>query len=125
MNYRSVMVLGTAVRVVGADEDRALRIISEHLLPGRWAQVRHPDPKERAATMVLAMPLDECSVKVRTGPPEDTVQDLDDPHLSGVWAGVVGIEQRLVAPEDAPDYVRAWSDMPLRRSPALNYSDEP
>ncbi len=76
MNYRSAMVLGVARRIEGDDELDALRTISEHLLPGRWDEVRPPQPKERAATLTLALDLAESSVKVSTGGPDDDPADL-------------------------------------------------
>jgi nitroimidazol reductase NimA-like FMN-containing flavoprotein (pyridoxamine 5'-phosphate oxidase superfamily) len=115
MNYRSVMVLGVARRLEGDDELDALRAISEQLLPGRWSEIRQPAPKERAATLTLALPLDECSVKVREGGPEDLPEDLADPALMSVWAGHVPIhgvvgepvpdEHCEVAP---PSYLASW-----------------
>ena len=86
MNYRSAVVFGTA-RLVTGDAERlhGLRVITENLVPGRWAAVRPPTRKEMAATAVLAVPLAEASVKVRSGPPAD---DPDD-YALGVWAGVV------------------------------------
>jgi len=101
MNYRAVMVLGTCASLAGPDKDRALEVITEHLLPGRWADARHPSRKESAATTVLALPLDEASVKVSAGPPEDDPDDVDRP----VWAGVVPIVETFGQPEDAPDLV--------------------
>jgi nitroimidazol reductase NimA-like FMN-containing flavoprotein (pyridoxamine 5'-phosphate oxidase superfamily) len=86
MNYRSAVVFGTA-RLVVDDTARllALRAISEQLLPGRWDHVRPPTRKELAATAVLELPLDEASVKVRTGPPADDEEDYE----SQTWAGVL------------------------------------
>lgn len=117
MNYRGVMVLGVARRIQGDDELDALRVITEHLMPGRWADCRQPKPKERAATMTLALPLDECSVKVRTGGAEDDPADLVDPVYSTIWAGEVPIAESLGRPVTdpacpagtaVPDYVRGW-----------------
>ena len=117
MNYRSAVVLGTARRLHGDDELDALRVISDHLLPGRWADIRPPAPQERKATMTLALALEECSVKIRTGGPEDLPEDLADPVLSGVWAGWVPITESFgepVASDDCrpgtqvPPYVREW-----------------
>jgi nitroimidazol reductase NimA-like FMN-containing flavoprotein (pyridoxamine 5'-phosphate oxidase superfamily) len=113
MHYRSAMVLGTAQVVEGDDADRALRVISDHLLPGRWDDIRPPSRKELAATLVLALPLDECSVKVSAGPPDDADEDLDRP----VWAGHVPIREVLGAPVPdergaafpVPDYVERWT----------------
>ena len=118
MNYRSAMVLGTARRLSGDEELDALHDISEHLLPGRWQEIRHPSAKERAATMVLELALDECSVKIRTGGPEDLPEDLADPVLSRVWAGSVPITEAFGEPEPSddcdpgasvPGYIADWS----------------
>lgn len=86
MNYRSVVVFGRATPV----EDRvqkleALRILSEHMIPGRWDEVRGPNESELKATTVLALPLIEASAKVRTGPPLDDEEDYELP----VWAGLI------------------------------------
>ena len=83
MHYRSAMILGVAQPV--DDDLEALRVLTEHLLPGRWEVLREPTRKELAATLVLALPLREWSVKISDSPPEDEPDDLDDP----VWAGVV------------------------------------
>ena len=119
MNYRSVMVLGSARRLEGIDEVDALRTLSERLIPGRWAQVRPPSRKELAATLTVALPLDECSVKVRTGGPTDAEEDLVDPGLTGLWAGHVPLREVPGIPEadelardiDVPDYVLDWGRM--------------
>lgn len=117
MHYRSVMVLGTAVRLEGDDELDGLRVITEHLLPGRWADCRHPSAKERAATMVLALPFAECSVKVSSGDPNEVAEDLVDPALSRVWSGVVPLQESFGSPRRAadcapdvpvPHYVKRW-----------------
>jgi nitroimidazol reductase NimA-like FMN-containing flavoprotein (pyridoxamine 5'-phosphate oxidase superfamily) len=97
MNYRSAMILGTARPV--HDDVEALRLLTEHLLPGRWEQVRAPLRRELAATLVLEVPLDEWSVKVGEGPPEDEPEDLDDP----VWAGVIPLSVVAGTPIPAPD----------------------
>jgi nitroimidazol reductase NimA-like FMN-containing flavoprotein (pyridoxamine 5'-phosphate oxidase superfamily) len=117
MNYRSVMVLGVARRLVGQDELDALRHVSDHLLPGRWDDIRPPAPKERAATMTLALHLDECSVKIRTGGPQDVPSDLSDPRYSQVWGGHVPIHQQFGEPVPdehsgaaarPPEYIAQW-----------------
>jgi nitroimidazol reductase NimA-like FMN-containing flavoprotein (pyridoxamine 5'-phosphate oxidase superfamily) len=97
MNYRSAMILGTARPV--HDDVEALRLLTEHLLPGRWDHVRAPLRRELAATLVLEVPLDEWSVKVGEGPPEDEPEDLDDP----VWAGVIPLSVVAGTPIPAPD----------------------
>jgi nitroimidazol reductase NimA-like FMN-containing flavoprotein (pyridoxamine 5'-phosphate oxidase superfamily) len=96
MNYRSAMVLGTARRLTGADAEAALDALTEHLLPGRGAEVRPMTSRERAATMVLAVDLGEASVKVRDGGPEDP--DEGDARWAGIWAGVVPLQERLGDP---------------------------
>jgi nitroimidazol reductase NimA-like FMN-containing flavoprotein (pyridoxamine 5'-phosphate oxidase superfamily) len=99
MNYRSVVVLGSARLVEGSDERlRAVEAFTERLIPGRWSEVRPPSPKELTGTRLLAMPLDETSAKVRTGPPEDDPDDLEIP----VWAGVIPIHTVAGAPIPDP-----------------------
>jgi hypothetical protein len=99
MHYRSAMVLGVARQLDGDDALAALRILTEHLLPGRWDTLRAPTRKELAATAVLALPLDEWSVKVSDGPPDDPAADLD----AGVWAGVLPLRTVTGEPVAAPD----------------------
>jgi nitroimidazol reductase NimA-like FMN-containing flavoprotein (pyridoxamine 5'-phosphate oxidase superfamily) len=99
MNYRSVVVLGRATAVDGDDKRHALRVITEHLAPGRWAEVREPDDVELRKTAVLRLPIEEASAKVRTGGPLDDEADLDLP----VWAGVVPLESRFTAAIPSPD----------------------
>jgi hypothetical protein len=83
MNYRSVVVLGKARLVTDPDEKRnALRSFTNHIMPGRWEEVRQPTEQELKATSVLALQLDEVSAKVRTGPPIDDEEDYAFP----VWA---------------------------------------
>jgi nitroimidazol reductase NimA-like FMN-containing flavoprotein (pyridoxamine 5'-phosphate oxidase superfamily) len=115
MNYRSVMVLGTAVAVRDEQEKlEALRLLSEHILPGRWADSRLPNEKELKQTLVLRLPIEEFSAKVRQGPPIDDEEDLSFP----TWAGVIPLETVAGAPiNDAflaqgtsvPNYARAYS----------------
>ncbi|MGZ4790117.1 MAG: pyridoxamine 5'-phosphate oxidase family protein [Terriglobales bacterium] len=89
MNYRSVVVLGSAELVSDPEEKiAALHALSEHIIPGRWDQSRQPNERELKATSVLKVGLSECSAKVRTGPPID---DEDDYSLP-VWAGVIPLE---------------------------------
>lgn len=99
MRYRSATVLGTATAVAPDEKLHALEVLTEHLLPGRWAELRAPRPKELAATSVLRVPLDEWSVKVGDGFPDDPDEDLDEP----VWAGVVPMRVAYDDPVDAPD----------------------
>ena len=98
MNYRCAMVLGELTALRGDEKLAALERLSEHLLPGRWAVIRPPSAKELAATLVLALPLDECSVKISAGPPDDPEDDLDRP----VWAGVVPIVESYGPPQPDP-----------------------
>jgi nitroimidazol reductase NimA-like FMN-containing flavoprotein (pyridoxamine 5'-phosphate oxidase superfamily) len=96
MNYRSAVVYGTARTVTGeAERLEALRVIVEQLIPGRWDGSRQPTRKELAATAVLALPLAEASVKVRTGGPSDDPED----HELGFWAGVVPARVEFGTPE--------------------------
>ena len=89
MNYRSVVVLGTAVAVRDPEEKLdALRALSEHILPGRWAESRLPNEKELKATLVMRLPIEEFSAKVRQGPPIDDEEDYSFP----TWAGVIPLE---------------------------------
>jgi uncharacterized protein len=98
VNYRSVIVLGEARAVTDPEEKRAaLAAFAERIAPNRWADARPPTPQELKATSILALPLDEASAKVRSGPPVD--DDAD--RALDVWAGVVPI--RLVRGEPAPD----------------------
>lgn len=98
MNYRSVVVFGTA-RLVEDREEKwtAFRAISDNVLPGRWDDARQPSEKEDRGTLILAVPLDEASAKVRSGPPDDDDEDVELP----VWAGVIPL--RLEAGEPIPD----------------------
>ena len=99
VNYRYAVVFGIARIVTDADERLAgLRAVTEQLIPGRWDAVRAPTRKELAATSVLAIPLAEASVKIRTGPPGDEPEDLDLP----VWAGVVPMAVGFGEPEPDP-----------------------
>jgi hypothetical protein len=98
-NYRSAVVFGTAALVSDEGERwQALRIITDHLIPGRWAAARQPTRKEMAATAVLSVPLTEASVKIRTGMPKDEPEDYD----LDVWAGVLPVSVAFGAPEPDP-----------------------
>lgn len=89
MNYRSVVILGTAVAVNDAKEKlEALRLLSEHILPGRWAESRQPNEKELKATLVMRLPIEEFSAKVRQGPPIDDEEDYGFP----TWAGIIPLD---------------------------------
>ena len=95
MNYRSVTVLGRARLVAEhAEKMEALRVITDHVVPGRWDEVRGPNELEMKQTVVLALPLEEVAAKVRMGPPADDEEDYALP----IWAGVVPIHTRLGDP---------------------------
>ena len=99
VNYRSAIVFGTATMVRDEDERwQALRTITDHLIPGRWAAARQPTRKEMAATAVLSVPLTEASVKIRTGMPKDEPEDLG----LDVWAGVLPVWVTFGEPEPDP-----------------------
>jgi nitroimidazol reductase NimA-like FMN-containing flavoprotein (pyridoxamine 5'-phosphate oxidase superfamily) len=113
MNYRSAVVYGTPRLVSGeAAKLAGLRAVTEQLIPGRWEHSRPPSKKELAATAVLALPLDEASVKIRTGPPNDEPEDYE----LDFWAGVVPAALAFGPPEpdgalraglDVPDHISA------------------
>jgi len=95
MNYRSVVVLGSATEISHREAKLgAMRLIVEHVMPGRWDEVRAPSETEIRATMVLSLPLDEVSAKVRTGPPLDDEEDYEQP----TWAGVLPLSLDVRAP---------------------------
>jgi nitroimidazol reductase NimA-like FMN-containing flavoprotein (pyridoxamine 5'-phosphate oxidase superfamily) len=97
INYRSVVILGVATVVATADEKMtALRAFTEHVIPGRWDDVREPNEQELKGTSVLALPLVEVSAKVRTGPPKDDEEDMTIP----VWAGELPLRITAGAPID-------------------------
>jgi uncharacterized protein len=97
MNYRSVVILGRATLVGNPGEKiEALRLLSEHIIPGRWTDSRQPNERELKATSVLRVPIEEFSAKVRTGPVIDDEEDYSFP----TWAGVVPLEIRAGAPID-------------------------
>jgi nitroimidazol reductase NimA-like FMN-containing flavoprotein (pyridoxamine 5'-phosphate oxidase superfamily) len=111
MNYRSVVILGAASEVVDRKEElRAMELISEHVTPGRWADVRKPSEQEIRQTRILRLSLEEASAKIRSGWPKDAEEDLARP----VWAGVLplGLSPGTPVPDElteermaVPDYV--------------------
>ena len=113
MNYRSVVILGTATLVDDpAEKLAALRAISEHIIPHRWDDSRQPNEKELKATSVLRLPINEFSAKVRVGPPMDEEEDYSFP----TWAGVIPLEMTAGAaiPDDRceqelPAYLKNYS----------------
>ncbi len=94
-NYRSAMLFGAA-RVVTDDAERlhGFETVVERIVPGRWSEVRPPTKNEIKATMLLALPIDEASAKVRTGPPLDDEEDYE----SSAWAGVIPLSLRAGEP---------------------------
>jgi uncharacterized protein len=107
VNYRSVVILGKAQLVEDpAEKMEALRIFTEHVMKGRWSDVRIPTEQELKATIVLSLPLEEVSAKVRTGGPIDDEADYALP----VWAGVLPLETVAKAP--LPDAQRK-NDPPI------------
>ena len=115
MNYRSVVVLGKATLVDDPQEKlAALRVLSEHILPGRWDDARQPNERELKATSVLRVPIEEFSAKVRVGPPIDDEEDYSFP----TWAGVVPLEMaagkpigdaRLLPGQRVPEYAHNYT----------------
>lgn len=86
LNYHSVTLFSEAILVTNNEErDKALRIISDQIIPNRWVEVRAPNEKELKATKIIKIPITEASAKIRTGPPVDDESDYDLP----IWAGVV------------------------------------
>src|SRR6202451_4370516 len=115
MNYRSVVVLGTAMAVQDPQEKlEALRLLSEHILPGRWAESRQPNEKELKATLVMRLPIEEFSAKVRQGPVVDDEEDYAFP----TWAGVIPLtlvagepidDARLMPGVKVPEYAQGYT----------------
>lgn len=86
INYRSVVILGKAVLVEDrAEKEKALEAFTEHVIPGRWPEIRWPNELELKATSVLKLPIEEASAKIRTGDPKDDEED----YSMDVWAGVL------------------------------------
>ena len=115
MNYRSVVILGKATLVEDpAEKLAALHVLSEHIIPHRWDDVRQPNERELKATSVLRLPIEEFSAKVRQGPVVDDPEDYSFP----TWAGVLPLEMKVGEPindpkleqgRGAPEYVRGYS----------------
>ena len=95
MNYRSVVVLGRAQLVIDDTERmRAMHVLTNHIVPNRWEEVREPNELEMRQTAVLTLPLEEVSAKIRTGNPNDDEED----HALPVWAGIVPISTQVGTP---------------------------
>ena len=114
MNYRSVLVFGRAILVEDPEEKMtALVALSEHIVRGRWADVREPTEQEMVQTTVLCLPIEEASAKIRTGPPLDDEEDYALP----IWAGVIPLnlvagdpinDPRLPAEIPVPEYAARY-----------------
>jgi uncharacterized protein len=114
VNYRSVVILGTATLVDEPTEKmEALRLFTEHIMKGRWDEIRWPNEQELKGTLVLSLPLEEVSAKVRVGGPVDDEEDYALP----VWAGVLPLSQttgkpiadeRLKAGTPVPEYMAKY-----------------
>lgn len=111
MNYRSVVVFGKA-KLISDEREKtvALKALTEHIIPGRWQEIRPPNKSELKATMVLTLPIEEASAKIRAGAPVDDEED----YALNVWAGVVPLhltagelisDARLQREIEIPDYV--------------------
>jgi nitroimidazol reductase NimA-like FMN-containing flavoprotein (pyridoxamine 5'-phosphate oxidase superfamily) len=113
MNYRSVVILGTATLLDDPKEKiAALHALSEHILPERWGDSRQPNEKELKATSVLRIPITEFSSKVRVGPPIDDEEDYSFP----TWAGVIPLQMKAGVPvpddrchREIPAYLQNYS----------------
>lgn len=122
MNYRSVVAFGAAKIIKDENEKmEALRLFTEHIVPGRWREVRLPTTNELKATTVLALPLDEASAKIRVGNPVDDAED----YALDVWAGVIPLEMKAGEPSSdpqmnreivRPDYITNYRRRPQRES---------
>jgi len=100
MNYRSVVLYGVAEEIADpADKLEAMRVFTEKILPGRWDDARRPSDKEFKGTLMLGIPIEAASAKIRRGPPSDEDEDHDLP----VWAGVIPFRTVPGPPLPAPD----------------------
>jgi hypothetical protein len=109
VNYRSAVVHGRARLVTDpAEKMHGLQVLTEHLAPGSWDYCRKPNAKEMAKTSVLALSLDEASVKMRASGPND---DEEDVEANAAWAGVLPVVQQWAAPVPSPDLTAGW-DIP-------------
>jgi len=114
INYRSVILFGKPNKIVSNEEkNKALEIIMDHIIPGRWGDTRKPNAKELKATSVFSIQINEASAKIRTGPPNDDKEDID----LNVWTGV--IPTKIIAEEPIknvnlidniplPDYLKQY-----------------
>ena len=116
MNYRSVVLFGKGKLIKDASQKiKAAKAITDHIMPGRWNDTRHPNQKELDSTSFVSVKIEDASAKIRTGPPIDEEED----YLLSVWAGEVPILQvkkqpipdiKLGGNIDIPDYLRKLAD---------------
>jgi uncharacterized protein len=124
MNYRSVVAFGTARKIEDPiQKTEALRVVSDHLIAGRWEDVRAPYEQELKATSVLEFAMEEASAKIRTGPPVDDEEDYALP----MWAGVLPLtirsgqpvpDPRLPAGTAIPEYVNSYGHSTKKQKPS-------
>lgn len=95
VNYRSVVLFGTG-KLIEEEQEKlaALKAVTEHLIPGRWQEARHPNRKELNATRVVSTKIEEASAKIRRGPPIDEQED----YMLPVWAGVLPLQENPLLP---------------------------
>ena len=115
INYRSVVIFGKPQEIISKDDKtKALGIIMEHIIPGRWNDVRQPSKKELDITSVFSLKIDEASAKIRTGMPADEKEDLS----LNMWSGIVPLKFTACDPVNnidlkenipLPDYVKNYS----------------
>jgi len=115
MNYRSVVILGKATLIEDLEEkNQAMEVLTEHIVPGRWKDVRWPTDLELKATSVLKLPIEEASAKIRTGGPVDDEED----YAMDVWAGVLPLrlshseptrDERLAEDIPVPEYISSYT----------------
>ncbi|MEO7260852.1 MAG: pyridoxamine 5'-phosphate oxidase family protein [Jatrophihabitantaceae bacterium] len=122
MHYRSAVLFGRCAALDGEAKLTALDALTDALIPGRVVEVRRPSAKELAATLVLRMTVEDWSVKVSDGQPDDLAEDV----AGGAWAGVLPLVSRYTEPQDAPD-LRPGIEVPpsVRRLLGQNSRTEP
>lgn len=116
-NYESVVIFGKATLVEEkAEKMAALEYVSEHIIKGRWEEARKPSDKELKATMVLKLPVEEASAKIRTGDPVDDKED----YALDIWAGVIPFSKKIHDPKPDP---KLKEGIEVAAS-AINYQNE-
>jgi len=129
VNYRSAVVLGEASEITDhVDKTAALKCIVERVIPGRWRDVRQPNPRELRETTLLALPIREASAKSRSGPPID----YEDDYAASVWAGEIPLvtiplaplaDTRLAKDSLLPEYVKEYVDKVARGATSFRIPD--